>query len=380
MGKNNIFLMLNFFVSLALLLSLGFLWYRMGKLEGRMAQIPLPVVPSQAMSPAPPIPQSTGVIAGDNDDGSDSIQDETQTAQVGPTLSVSEADKGVPGKDWGLVTRSTGYRSHYGTVPLVFNGMIFAVGGEGLDAVWESTDGDQWTEAAPDFYIPSLCHGATVFKGRLWAVGGRGRVSSSADGVHWDLATDNAPFGPRNKISLTAFNGRLWMIGGVSNDVMDDVWCSDDGKNWQCALVHAPFLSRRDHQATVFNGKIWITGGIHDSVYTPLDDIWNSPDGFHWQQVPAGPHYSGRHSFGFVAYQGKLWVTAGDNGKVIGGVGDVWNSPDGIHWDCVNPDAGPVFRGRTANQAFVFKDRLWILGGYTGTVWCSPSLPASGSN
>jgi hypothetical protein len=161
---------------------------------------------------------------------------------------------------------------------------------------------------------------------------------------------------------------------------MDDVWYSDNGKDWNCALPQAPFPGRRAHGAVVFDGKLWITGGIHDSVQTPLDDIWNTSDGFHWQQVDAGPHYEGRHSFGFVAYEDKLWITAGDNGRKWGGVSDVWNSADGIHWSCVNPNAGRVFTGRTGNTAFVYKKRIWILGGYGTSIWCSPSLETDASN
>jgi hypothetical protein len=356
-----------------LLLVLLFLnWLRLGRIEKELNRhsyapltVLLPTNTPTATHTFTPTPTTTSERTPEAD---------SQEASMGNPSSTSEmevADQGPAGRDWGLVTSGAGFGAHRGLVPLAFQDKLWVLGGEGSDSVWSSTDGGQWVEASPQFYISSLCDGAAAFKGRLWAVGGH-YVVSSADGAHWDLVNGHPPFGSRNQITLTAFNNRLWMIGGVSEGTMNDVWCSENGKDWECALRQAPFPQRRAHGTAVFQGKIWVTGGIRDSVYAPLDDIWNSADGFHWQQVQAGPHYDGRHSTGFTAYHDKLWVIAGDNGKKRGGVSDAWMSPDGVHWSCVNR-AG-AFRGRVANSAVVFKDRIWIMGGDDAQVWCTPPL------
>ena len=88
-------------------------------------------------------------------------------------------------------------------------------------------------------------HRATVFKDRIWLVGGvdnnadyKNDVWSSADGAQWVLAVGNAPWKGRCMHSLETFNHKLWIIGGRSNlestfeKLFNDVWYSDDGVSW----------------------------------------------------------------------------------------------------------------------------------------------------
>lgn len=327
--KINFWLVLNLITSLILLILAGWLWLRLDRLETKQAMnqvpgSPLTVVlaswltavptPMAMVTPFPPVDMEEDVSR----DSSQTYAENENIQKPNPTPDPTVVDQGPNGRNWSLVTSAAAFGAHRALVPLAFLDKVWVLGGLGSNSVWSSVDGNHWDKAANQFYISSLCYSATVFKNRLWAVGGH-FVVSSTDGVHWDLINDHPPFGSRTQNTLTAFNNRLWMIGGTGTGIMNDIWYSDDGKNWNCALPHAPFPQRRAFGTAVFQGKIWITGGIQDSVYTPLDDIWNSSDGFHWQQVQAGPHYEGRHSIGFTEYHNKLWVIAGDNGQIMGG-------------------------------------------------------------
>jgi N-acetylneuraminic acid mutarotase len=145
---------------------------------------------------------------------------------------------------------------------------------------------------------------------------------------------------------------------------------------WTQVNAAAPFAPRDGAGALVFADKIWLLGGWNpgDKTYFPRicnNEVWSSPDGADWKLVkdntfadgydPAGD-WEGRHTAGYAVYQDRMWIVGGD-GNQGHYQSDVWSSADGVHWDCVNSAVpwGP----RLLHYTFVFKDKIWILGGQT---------------
>jgi N-acetylneuraminic acid mutarotase len=103
----------------------------------------------------------------------------------------------------------------------------------------------------------------------------------------------------------------------------------------------------------------------------PLDA--KSVPGALWTRALTGVTWPSRDSHAALVFRDKLWVLGGWG---TGPLNDVWSSEDAVDWHLVT--AGAPWPARKAMAAVVFQDRLWILGGATGgaeqanDVWSSP--------
>lgn len=242
--------------------------------------------------------------------------------------------------------------------------------------VWKSSDGKNWTrvtKTAP--WKHSDLPAAFVFKNKMWMMGGRklpgsecsNQVWSSTDGANWDLV-GTAGWSPRLAPGFVVFKGRMWIMGGTSDfynnnetTLMNDVWSSADGKTWKLEVANAPWPKRTHGKAIVYDGKIWIMGGgARAPKAIPTNDVWCSEDGINWKQVTASADWKPRLWFSTVVYRDRLWVLGGWS-EADGNYGDVWHSKDGRTWTELKSDV--VWSKRHEHSAFVFKDKIWVAGG-----------------
>lgn len=159
--------------------------------------------------------------------------------------------------------------------------------------VWSSADGIDWQVEVFDAPFPSRDdHAAIVFNSRLWVIGGLNVGGSdniflndvwyTTDGVNWNLATDQAPFGGRRKHTLTTDGNSMYLIGGESEDYVfhNDIWKSDDGINWEQIVLEDPtFPSRGSHTSVYHNELHWIINGF--PIYSSLENSSTAQTGFH---------------------------------------------------------------------------------------------------
>lgn len=203
--------------------------------------------------------------------------------------------------------------------------------------VWSSADGVHWefvTDQVP--WADRATHYVLAFDGRMWVMGGQklyetsgeavayNDVYSSADGRTWTLATQHAPWSARGLILGSAvFRGRMWVIGGGTYDVRsynNDVWSSADGIHWELATANGPWSPRQYHSVVVFDNKLWVLAGSSEAKPSGLGDAWYSADGTTWTQLET-PHWSERHATSVMAHRQGLWVVAGSAAAVYN---DVW--------------------------------------------------------
>lgn len=290
---------------------------------------------------------------------------------------------------WQRIVEAAAWPARDNAGAVSFNGSIWLLGGwfgsykETPRDVWRSTDGKKWTEVTAQ--APWKHGGATmpaVFGGRIFVMGGwdRGRlpgatasnqVWSSADGVDWQLVTPSAEWPARVAGAVVEFKGKLWLMGGVADvsgdptRLYNDVWSSDDGKRWQLVTASAPWSPRAFHSAVVFRDRMWIiSGGNWQAGDVDLkNDVWSSADGVTWTQS-AAPPWSARIWAAAAVYQEKLWVVGGyteKEGEANAGrnLSDVWFSSDGEHWQ----QAEGEFPPRHAHNLLTHGDKLLMLGG-----------------
>lgn len=304
--------------------------------------------------------------------------------------------------NWVKVVNAAPWKARDSQGELVYQDRLWILGGwcDSYEApprdVWQSSDGKSWRcvqNEAP--WLHSDLPMSVAFKDRMWMMGGwyNGRlpghsasnaVWSSTDGENWRQVAAHAAWSPRLAAGIVVFKGEMWILGGIENyyfgderSLKNDVWHSPDGIHWQCASACADWSPRAYHQAVVHDGRMWVMGGGN---YVPrhhaMNDVWCSDDGVHWSQVNAAASWGPRLWFSSVVYRQHLWVLGGWS-QEQDNYGDVWCSRDGRHWQQLKSEV--IWKSRHEHSAFVFKDRIWVAGGHarplTNDVW-SLQLPA----
>lgn len=183
--------------------------------------------------------------------------------------------------------------------------------------VWASSDGAEWrllTDDAPWSGRAGLS--AAVLDDHIYVLGGSRNddtaiigpggparvyyndVWRSADGVEWELLTDDAPWAARAGAAVVATDGRLFVIGGEEGftceplpdceaPYFNDVWSSSDGTTWDLVTDDAPWSPRPGHVCEPLEGRIVCFGGF-GLVENPLD-VWVTENGSTWQQAEGSP-------------------------------------------------------------------------------------------
>ncbi|MFO1021889.1 MAG: galactose oxidase [Planctomycetales bacterium] len=294
----------------------------------------------------------------------------------------------IPGPDWVEVTPHAQFQPRDSSGEVVFKDKLWLLGGW-FDSfkpaprdVWSSSDGKTWTkvlDSAP--WKHSDLPMTTVFQDRMWIMGGwyNGRlpdhssgneVWSSADGLHWDQATQHADWTPRIAAGLVTFKDRMWMLGGTEDyyfgtdkNLKNDVWSSPDGKLWNLATNNAGWSPRAYHQAVVHDGKMWVLGGgNYVPAYHSKNDVWSSEDGIRWTQVTEHAPWAGRLWFSSVVYRDHIWVLGGWTKEPYKNLGDVWFSKDGKTWNQLKSNV--IWKARHEHSSYVFQDKIWVVTGH----------------
>ena len=196
------------------------------------------------------------------------------------------------GVTWTEVLAKTPFGARgYGEV-VAYKDWIWQLG-SGPD-VWRTKDGKDWekvTDVLP--FGDRSATAVTVFQDKLWVLGGKTKgantppeqgygdtttwndVWSSEDGVTWTEVTDHAGWPPRQWFGATVYRERLWVIGGydnVNNTNLGDVWYSEDGKTWHAFTSATNFAPR--HEATIYvhDDSLRVVAG---NTWPVVNDVWS---------------------------------------------------------------------------------------------------------
>ncbi len=171
-----------------------------------------------------------------------------------------------------------------------------------------------------------------------------------------------ADFSSRKGHSTSAFKDQLWVIGGDIGALnkTNTVWVSNNGINWEKISNTPPFEARSEHSALVFKDKIWIIGGRTSGSSDNIDrnDVWNTENGVDWSEVTNSANFSKRFGQGAVVFKNKMWIVGGFDGEYRN---DVWSSENGNIWTQVTASA--AFSGRVSHSIIVLNNKLWVIGG-----------------
>jgi N-acetylneuraminic acid mutarotase len=299
-----------------------------------------------------------------------------------------QPDKAITGRaslfpsitlDFNLESSNSNMGGFAGQSMTLFKGYLWLVGGDNGNTppwtssseVWRSPNGKDWKLVTSNLFDERTNHSLLVFKNKMWLIGGinaAGEVLSdiwnTTDGIHWKQVKSLNPLLEIGQNSSVVFNNRIYVFRG-NGRVNEEVWSSSDGSNWRMETDNA-FPARSHYKTIVFNGFIYVFGGwLSGGDLT--NEVWASPDGRYWyQKRPADAIFEARINHTATAFDGKVWVMGGESWDDAGTRtfhGDIWYSTNMKYWSKYDKKP-PFYKGLHSHEGLVYKDKLWVFGGY----------------
>ena len=281
-----------------------------------------------------------------------------------------KAQRAMPLVNWQRLLEHAPFSPRDSEGELVFDGRMWIFGGYTpalVNDVWASADGRAWQEIGrvPDdagVNIP-VC---MAHDGRMWLTSQAGRFYSSTDGVDWTLVCERPPWSVRYGAGSAVFKGRMWVVGGLGQGALhNDVWSSSDGVDWTRELEHAPWSPRQVFSNLIVKDDMLYLVGGGVSQYEPFKsyrDVWCSPDGRNWRQVCAHAPWPGRVWTSCAVYRDRIWLLGGFRAQPTwNNFNDLWYSHDGADWRQLHTE--DIWSERHEISAYVFDDALWVVAG-----------------
>jgi len=106
--------------------------------------------------------------------------------------------------------------------------------------------------------------------------------------------------------------------------------------------------------------------GYDNTTELQYEDITSTFDPEEWAQATSSASWLTRRSHTSVVFDNKIWVMGGFRGTMLN---DVWYSSDGITWTQATSSAG--WTARAGHTSVVFDNKMWVIGGGTYDVWYS---------
>jgi hypothetical protein len=183
----------------------------------------------------------------------------------------------------------------------------------------------------------------------------RSNDNAQSSGYIWTQLTEHAAFPPGYNFPVYVAKGKMWAMHA------EGIWSSSNGQVW--TREQLPSIRRNVYQTdyVLFNDAVFAlgdnTGNFEAIRFRPR--VRRTNDFRRWEILSERSNLPGRIFRGVGVFNGKIWLLGGFDGKNY--YNDVWNSGDGVTWTRITEHA--AWSPRTVGQPFVFRDRMYIIGG-----------------
>ena len=138
----------------------------------------------------------------------------------------------------------------------------------------------------------------------------------------------------------------------------------------------------REHTSVVFKNKMWVLGGSSSSGngINNENNVLSFTNTGIATNANANNHWSARHAHSSVVFDNKMWVLGGSTGTDMyrdygnSHRNDVYSSTNGTAWNVVKTNNNDGWQARRSHSSLVFKDKMWVLGGYAKHALADASL------
>ena len=123
-------------------------------------------------------------------------------------------------------------------------------------------------------------------------------------------------------------------------------------------MIEKKFFRKRERQFLYKSRKIIIIGFF---IIVAVSAI-NAQENLNWVKVTDHAGWQPRDSQGELVYKDRLWILGGWFNSYKPCPRDVWNTTDGMNWNLVQKEAG--WKHSDLSMTLVFKDKMWLMGGW----------------
>jgi hypothetical protein len=182
----------------------------------------------------------------------------------------------------------------------------------------------------------------------------------------WTQVTDSAAFPKAYNFQLFSIRDTLWAMHHAG------IWFSLDGKAWKKSSLTNILKNNAFLDYVWFNNALYSIGTFEGNVerYKFTSSIHRTYDMKNWETIATESNLPKRFFYHPFVFKDKLWIIGGNDGSNnfdgSGIFSDIWNSTDGVKW--VKQGDNMPFGKREHSQFVVFKDKMYMLN---NDVWAS---------
>lgn len=176
----------------------------------------------------------------------------------------------------------------------------------------------------------------------------------------WTQLTANAAFRKAYNLQLLSIRDTLWAMHH------DGTWFSLDGVEW----IKSPLTNVLKDNAFLdyvwFKNALYSIGTFEGNIehYILTSSIHRTSDMKNWETVATESNLPKRFFYHPFVFKDKLWVIGGNDGTTT--FADIWNSADGVKW--IKQSDNLPFGKREQSQFVLFNDKIFMLN---NDVWAS---------
>jgi len=183
---------------------------------------------------------------------------------------------------------------------------------------------------------------------------------------NWTQLTDSAAFPKAYNFQIFAIRDTLWVMHQAGT------WFSQDGKEWTKSPLTNILKNNAFLDYVWFKNALYSLGIFEGNVehYTFSTTISRTSDMRTWQTLATESNLPKRFFYHPFVFKDKLWIIGGNDGRNqfdgANNFSDIWNSADGVQW--IKQADNLPFGKRENSQFVLFKDKIYMLN---NDVWSS---------
>lgn len=186
---------------------------------------------------------------------------------------------------------------------------------------------------------------------------------NAAEGSYkWTKLTDSAAFPKSYNFQIFTVKDTVWVMHPAG------IWYSTDGKNWMRSSLSNIIKNNAFLDYVWFKDALYCIGTFDGNIenYKLTSQIAKTVDFRNWQILAENSNLPKRFFYHPFVFKDKLWIIGGTDGT--NNYKDVWTSDDAVHWTKIADSLSFIDENRNGMQFIVFNNYLYKLD---NNVWRS---------